>query len=315
LASTYFLESSLRLAPPGEIYSASPFEPRRVSTAEAFPNLDKFDAVVLADVADLDGRDAREISDLVRRGGGLLVFCGENTTAEKTRSLEAAGLTVGTITGVKRAVDLPLRMRQWDNKHPIFTAFNDPQLGDLQRLSFSACTMIAPAADAKVLASFGDGEPAVLERRVGEGSVLWFTSTCDRQWSEWTRSRLYLPFMYQLLGHQTGLLAGGKVRQAVLEGADVPPEAVEPGVQELQGYTLAVNGGPRESETERCSLEEFVERFGLTPAEESLSAEAVEVKQAGAGVELIDSEIWPLLAIVLLCALLLECLVANRTAA
>jgi hypothetical protein len=315
LASTYFLEASLRLAAAGEVYSATPFEPRRISTSEAFPALDKFDAVVLADVAGLDARDAGEIAGLVKRGGGLLVFCGENTTAQGARPLDAAGLTVGEIAGVKRAVDLPLRLKQWDTKHPIFTAFSDPQLGDLQRLSFSACTKIVPAKDANVLATFGDGEPAVIERRLGEGSIVWFTSTCDRQWSDWTRSRLYLPLMHQLLGHQTGLLAGGKVREAILEGETAPREPLDPGVYDRQRYTQVVNGSPRESETDRCTLEEFAERFGLQTAEAPTPIAISSVSRDADGVELIDSELWPLLATVLLCVVLLEGLVANRTAA
>jgi hypothetical protein len=315
LASTYFLEASLRLAGADEVYAATPFEPRRVTTADAFPSLEKVDSVVLSDVANLDARDAREISDLVHRGGGLLVFCGENTTAPGARPLEAAGLTVGEIAGVQRAVDLPLRLREWDTKHPVFSAFSDPQLGDLRRLAFSACTKIVPAKDAAVLASFGEGEPAVIERRVGEGSVLWFTSTCDRQWSDWTRSRLYLPLMHQLLGHQTGLLAGGKVRQAVLEGQDAPPEPAAPGIFNRQRYTLVVNGSPRESETDRCSLEEFSERFGLKPADAAAPVAAANVVRAADSVELIDSELWPFLVTVLLCVVLLEGLVANRTAA
>ena len=224
LASTYFLEAALRLAEPGELNPTSPFEPRAIAAGDALPNLDKFDVVVLSDAADLDAKAARKIADFVDRGGGLLVFCGENVTAEHCRSLEAAGLTVGTIQGIDHAADLPLRLKEWDAKHAIFAPFSDPQLGDLQRLSFSACTRITPADDSAVLAAFREGTPAAIERRRGQGSIVWFTSTCDRTWGDWTRSRLYLPLMYQFLGHQTGLLAGGCVRQAVLErAADLPP--------------------------------------------------------------------------------------------
>jgi NADH-quinone oxidoreductase subunit G len=40
----------------------------------------------------------------------------------------------------------------WDAKYAIFAPFSDPQLGDLQRLSFSSCTRIAPAESAAVIA-------------------------------------------------------------------------------------------------------------------------------------------------------------------
>jgi hypothetical protein len=328
LASTYLLESALRLAEPGELYPASPFEPRRIAAEEPLPNLDRFDVVVLSDVGDLDAKKARKIADFVERGGGLLVFCGENVTAQRCQTLEAAGLTAGSIQGIEHAADLPLRLKQWDAKHPIFAAFSDPQLGDLQRLPFSAYTRIAPAAEAAVLAAFRDGQPAVIERNQGRGSVIWFTSTCDRAWGDWTRSRLYLPLAYQLLGHQSGLLAGGRVRQELLERpaessagagaarADSEP-ATAPGVETHERYTLVVGYGPREAETERCSLEEFVNRFGLKPADETVAAAAASTVQAPevVGTELIDSELWPWLAMILLGTLVVEGFVANRTEA
>lgn len=315
LASTYFLEAALRLAPPGELYSSSPFEPLRVGATEVPLSLAKFDVIVLSDVGKLDRRTCQHIVDRVNEGAGLLVFGGENVTAESTATLAAAGLAVGQISGVRRATDLPFRMRTWDNKHPIFAAFNDPQLGDLQRLSFSACTDIRTTGTATVLAAFGDGQPAVIERKAGKGTVVWFCSSCDRQWSDWTRSRLYLPFMYQLLGYQSGLAAGGKVRHQVLEGGMSESAATAPGIYPRDGFTLVVTESPRESETERCSLEEFVTRFGLKIKDQGVAATEAVPQQSGIGTELIDSEVWPWLAVMLLIAVLLEGLVANRTAA
>ena len=316
LSSTYFLDAALRLAPPGELYAASPFEPRQLAAGETLPNLDKYDVVVLSSVGDLARRDADKILGLVERGGGLFVLCGENVTAERTKSLEAAGLTVGTIAGVQEATDLPLRLKKWDAKHPIFAAFGDPQLGDLGRLSFSAATKITPAQDATVLAEFQGRLPAVIERHVGKGSVVWFTSSCDGTWGDWTRSRLYLPLMHQFLGYQSGLLAGGRVRYEVLEGAvELPAEAI-PGVHENERYTQVVNASPRESETDRSTVEEFVNRFGLKPADETQAeVAATPAEQAASGNELIDSEVWHWLALILVAGLVVEGLVANRTVA
>jgi hypothetical protein len=315
LAATYFLETAMRLAPEGELYAASPFEPKSIAAGDRLPNLEKLDVVVLSDVGDVDRRDANEIAALVKRGGGLLVFGGENVTAERTQALADAGLTVGKIGGIHHSVDLPLRLGSWDRKHPIFEPFSDPQLGDLQRLSFSACTKIEPAKDAQVLARFRDGTPAVIERKVGKGTVVWFTSTSDRRWSDWTRSRLYLPLVYQLLGHQSGLTAGGRVRSAVLESGSAPPEDIAPGIHAREGHTLVVTTSPREAETDRSSTEEFVNRFGLKIGAEAAPTEVAATPQAPVGDELIDSEFWPILASILLGTLLLEGLVANRTAA
>jgi hypothetical protein len=255
------------------------------------------------------------VAQFVERGGVLLVFSGENVSAELTKSLVAAGLMAGSIQGMAQATDVPLRLDEWDAKHPIFAPFADPQLGDLSRIAFSACTKIEPAADARVLARFRNGQPALVERTSGQGSILWFTSSCDRQWSDWPRSRLYLPLVYQLLGYQTGWTAGGRVRQAILEGSVDLPDETAPGVVDQPTYSLVVNTSPREAETERCTPEEFVNRFGLKLASDTPIVEQPAATRAAIGAELIDSEVWHWVAVALLAALLLEALVANRTAA
>ena len=72
---------------------------------------------------------------------------------------------------------------------------------------------------------------------------------------------------------------------------------------------------PRESETDRCTAEEFVNRFGLKLAEETQVEVAETPQQTGPGTELMDSEIWHWLAVALIAGLAVEGLVANRTAA
>ena len=322
LSSTYFLESALRLAPAGELYSASPFEPRVIEPGERLPDLDEVDVVVLSDVAELDAADLRALAAFVKAGGGLLVFTGENVTPQSAAQLASVGLSVGQVQGIEHASDLPLRLGSWDAKHPIFIPFADPQLGDLNRVAFSAATKIAPTRDAQVLATFRNGQPAVVERRVEKGSVVWFAATCDRRWSDWPRSRLYLPLVYQLLGHLSGLLAGGRVRQEVLEtqGAlasyAVPPRPfpTTPGVHAQEGYTLVVNMSPREAETERATADDFAARFGLHLNDDVEETQVAQPQRPVAGTELVDSELWPWLAGLLLATLLAEGLVANRTA-
>ncbi|HUY87210.1 MAG TPA: BatA domain-containing protein [Pirellulales bacterium] len=314
-AATHFLEASLRLAPPGELDDASSFEPTSVAAADLPATFDRYDVVVLADVGALDERDLRRLAQYVAAGGKLLVFGGENVAPQAAAAWQAAGLAPGKITGVHAATDLPLRMETWDVKHPIFAAFSDPQLGDLRRLAFSACLDVTPAEDARVLASFRGGKPAFIEREVGKGSLVWFTSSADRQWSDWPRSRLYLPLVYQLLGYQTGLTAGGRVRSAVLEGAVELPANVRPGIVTAEGYSLVVNTSPREAETERCTADEYMNRFGLKVGDDDAKQTAATAQHASLGTEMVDSEIWPWVAALVLAALIVEGLVANRTAA
>jgi hypothetical protein len=315
LAATYFLETSLRLAPPGETSGETPFAPRTILAEEILPELNQYDVVVLADVGDLSAGTADQLKRFVTRGGGLLVFGGENVTLQSTTSLTAAGVLPGRVIGASYATDLPFRLKSWDTKHPIFAAFSDPQLGDLARLGFSARTQLEPATNTQVLANFRDGGPAVVEQRLGKGSVIWMGMAADRSSSDWTSSRLYLPFVYQLLGYQTGLSAGGRVREATLEAGVKNAVELPPGIHEQEGYTLVVNMSPREAETDRCTVEEFASRFGLRLGAELAAPQQPAEQQATLGTEMIDSEVWPWLACMLLAGLMLEGLIANRTVA
>ena len=58
--------------------ATSPFEPRPINADDRWPDLAKFDTVVLANPGDLDRQDADALAEFVERGGDLLVFCGEN---------------------------------------------------------------------------------------------------------------------------------------------------------------------------------------------------------------------------------------------
>jgi hypothetical protein len=81
----------------------------------------------------------------------------------------------------------------------------------------------------KVVARFRGGEPAVLEKKLGSGRILWVTTACDLDWGDWPRSRLYVPMVHQMLGYLGHLAEGGPVRGVPLEKAAEGPQAV-PGV-------------------------------------------------------------------------------------
>ena len=308
-AETFFLQTALRLAPPGERYAKTPFDVRTTNLDNGgLPDLEKIGAVVLANVEDLGGSDTRRLAEFVRRGGGLLVFTGDRLKAGGAANLSDAGLGVGAIEGPAPAAELPWRLERWDTGHPLFKPFQDPEHGDLRRPSFHTVTKIRPAPDAQVLAWFRGGVPALLERKLGQGRVLWFASACDRSWGDWPRGRIYLPMVHQMLATATGLAEGGRVREEPASSERMP------GLVESDGLLHVVNPDPFESETARCTPREFADKFGFR-----LPEPAAPVARAGLGGPKDDrlrgDEIWPWLALGLLGFLLLENFLANRTAA
>lgn len=312
LSSTFYLEAALRLAPRGETFNDTPFAPEVVRyQAEGLPDLSKQELVVLVDVGDVTSGEAARLGQFVRGGGGLLVFSGEQTTAASTAALAAEGLAPGTVGDVVRSRDLPFRWQSWDDPHPMFEPFRDPQFGDLRRLAFNAYVRIEPDAKATVLARYRDDAPALLHKQVGNGRVLWFTSAGDRSWGDWPRSRLYVPLVHQMLGDLAGLTGGGPVQSVTLDAGVQHAARLERGVARSEGKWQVVNVSPRESETDRCTPEEFAHRFGLQLPE--ATAERAPLAAAAMNVNLRDNEMWHWVLMALLVVLCGEAFLANRT--
>lgn len=311
-AETFFLRAALGLAPPDRVDAGSPFAPQVVNASEAgsaLANLDRTSAVVLANVGDLPTSESRALAGYVQKGGGLIVFGGDRLTAEGAASLVEAGLGVGKVIGPLTAQERPWRLERWEPTHPIFRPFADPEHGDLRRPAFLTVTKIEPDPSARVPAKFRDGLPAVLERTVGRGKVVWFASACDRGWGDWPRSRLYLPMAHQLVAYVSGQAEGGRVRRELAQGDRTP------GLHEADGLLHVVNADPFESETARVTPREFADRFGFALPEAKTAPAAKDGVTATPDDRLRSDELWPWLALALVGLLLLEHFLANRTSA
>ena len=87
-----------------------------------------------------------------------------------------------------------------------------------------------------------------------------------------------------------------------------------PGVYERDGFWEVVNASPRESETDRCTEDEFANRFGISLHQSEQPALAGIAVNALNLTELRNDEVWHWVAFGLLGMLFLETFVANRTA-
>jgi len=188
----------------------------------------------------------------------------------------------------------------------VLKPFADPQHGDLHRLAFSGCTRIVPGDGVGVLARFRDGTPLLLERSTGRSRVVWCAASVGREHGEWSRSRLFLPLVHQLVRGAAGQAGAGPVRELAAAGET-------PGVRQ-QGEVWEVrNLEPQESELERCTPEEFAQRLGVKLAENA--GATVSVTAEGEGNELRTGELWPWLWLGVVLFWLAEGLLANRTVA
>jgi hypothetical protein len=212
----YYVETAL--ASPG-----SPVRPRVVD-ADAFPaeDLSRHDVVFLLNVRSV-GAKLGELQRFVARGGGLLVSLGDQIDPE-AYDRELPGLLPVPLHVVKTAAERgapgaearAARLGEVSFDHPALQVFSGEAREGLLGSRFYRYALSRPGAEARVLAAFDDGAPALLEGRRGQGRVLLFTSTLDRDWNDWPIRTSFLPAM-QRLG---AWLAGG------LEERRDPPSTV-----------------------------------------------------------------------------------------
>jgi hypothetical protein len=309
LGEAYFLEAALRLAPPGETVPDAPF---RLSvfpySADArLPDLREIDVLIAANVGAFPGADAAKVKAFLDRGGSAVIFGGGNLGPQSTPSYAAAGLSVGELAGTHAARDVPFRIAELDKNHPTLAPFADPQHGDLSRLTFSGCTRVTPADGVAVLARFRDGTPVLLERQAERSRVVWCAASVGREHGEWSRSRLFLPLVHQLVRGAAGLTGAGPVRE-------VPAAGEAPGVRQTGTGWEVRNLEPAESDLEAFSPEEFAKRLHITLAAD-VGGPAVAPTEHEDGLELRSGELWPWLWLALVVCLLAEGILANRTVA
>jgi hypothetical protein len=155
------------------------------------------DLLVLGNVVSLSAAQADELERQVRAGMGLMVFVGDQVDSSNYNQLlykSGAGLLPAALdlpideelSGliVEPAIDGPL------------TALLQLRPAVLERIRIRKWYQLSAAeqTDARVLARWNNAgtAPAVLEKKFGAGSVLLWTVSADRQWSDWPTDPSYV---------------------------------------------------------------------------------------------------------------------------
>jgi Aerotolerance regulator N-terminal/von Willebrand factor type A domain len=157
------------------------------------------EVVILNDVPSLPAATAGLLSEFVKKGGGLVVVLGE-TSSKNSFTEGASELFPAPLGGVvDRARDWGGTLSYLDYGSPVFEVFNAPHSGDFSGAKFFRYRAFDSVVSEGVLARYDDGVPALVERRLGSGRVLIWTSTLDTFWNDLARQPVFLPFMHQLV--------------------------------------------------------------------------------------------------------------------
>jgi hypothetical protein len=149
-----------------------------------------------------EGRSS-EVRQFLTNGGTALLVMNDTQIAK----------TLGQLTGVldlnatEAAVANYAMFGQMDFTHPLFAPFSDPRFGDFTKIRFwkhrKLTTDKLPGA--RVIASYDDNDPAILEVPVGRGRVFVFTFSWRPADSQLALSSKFVPLLYSLLDQAGGI--------------------------------------------------------------------------------------------------------------
>ncbi len=152
-------------------------------------------SVVILNDTPIAQTTAERLQTFVQRGGGLFIVAGERASWPSV-----ADILPGAIgPSVDRSRGAAGRLGALEYGHPLFEVFRGPRTGDFASARFYNYRGVTAAAGAATLARFDDGQPALLERKVGTGRVLMWTSTLDTTWTNLALKPVFVPFIHRVV--------------------------------------------------------------------------------------------------------------------
>jgi hypothetical protein len=256
-------------------------------------------------------------------------------------------LTGKTVPVSEASVSNYAMLGQIDFEHPLFAPFASPRFSDFTKIHFWKHRRVEldKIPNAKAIAKFDDGDAALAQVRVGQGTLLVLTSGWHPADSQLALSSKFVPLLYSILDQSGGikaqlaqyivgdavLLPGAetqsKTNQAIKimrpDGSQIDLTAGEkfsqtemPGIYLVAStppWRFAVNLEPAESKTAPLAMEEL-ERMGapvkIQAAQGAAQMEKKRLNLRGAELEN-QQKLWRWLIVAALVVLVGETLLAG----
>ena len=179
-----------------------PLAPEVISDAGlAEANLDNYRLVVLGNVAMIPAEKIQALERYVRNGGALWIFLGDRTDPA-VYNKDLAGLlpmTLGELAGTGEPDGPADCLNDNDVSHPAVAKFKGIKGWSLSHLRcyrrFKLVGKTPPEPGVRTVLTYENGEPAAVEKFLGEGRVLLFGTTADQAWNNWPVTSCYMPLM------------------------------------------------------------------------------------------------------------------------
>ena len=193
----------------------SPGQPRPISVEVvsesqlASRELTPYDVVFLCNVANFDVREVTALDDFLKLGGGVVVFGGDQVVPENyNRWLYEDGkgilpAKIGPSVGDASKRETGFSFNPIGYRHAIVSEYRDETdpvtAGLTQVITSQYYKLILPKdTKAEIALKFENDDPAVVEARRHQGTVILVATSADTGWTNWPVHKSFLPVMQQI---------------------------------------------------------------------------------------------------------------------
>ncbi|MBI4641688.1 MAG: BatA domain-containing protein [Candidatus Tectomicrobia bacterium] len=188
----------------------------RVATVEQLEETDFKDlqVIILCNVRDLSEATRQRLTGFVRNGGGLMIFLGDKVNAldynahffsttsslipvrlrERVRVSGPGGVSIRDISVQHKALNI---FEEDKNRESLISA---------KFQEFFAIERSEGIAGITPLLMLSNGHPLLIERGLGSGKILLFTSSADLDWNDLGLRAAYLPLLHNVILYLSGRL-------------------------------------------------------------------------------------------------------------
>jgi len=197
----FFVEAALAPARTGGRIHAQTLD----ADAAANTPLDGYDVLLLLNVAAPPKAFADKLRQaVIQRGLGVFIALGDHVDADAYNEVFGEVLPrplhlikTAVEPGAQGAEEHAARFGLIEWSHPLFRVFGPAEREGLESARTFRYALLKPEGQGHTLASYDDGAPALIEKRLGAGRVLLYTSSASRTWTDWPIRVSFLPVLQQ----------------------------------------------------------------------------------------------------------------------
>lgn len=160
--------------------------------------LSDYAAIVVSDAGILSPEVATALQKYVLTGGAVMMTLGERAATLRTVPVSGHSVSRGLLNSGQQGE--PERVATVEQSHPVLR-----DAKGWRAVRFFRYVAIDAQKDDKVLLRFERGAPLMLERVMGKGHLLLFTSSLSREWNDLALEPLFVRFIAESAQYLTGL--------------------------------------------------------------------------------------------------------------